>query len=141
MSIFENCDLSNTDFSAGSIHRVEFSDSKILGLNLSDTSLGNVLFHNCNANLISFGYSKLKQVQFDSCSLRNADYFESKFNKVAFKECDLNEANFEGTPLKGIDLSSCTFERLNVSINDLTGCEVNENQALGFARLLGLIIK
>jgi uncharacterized protein YjbI with pentapeptide repeats len=60
---------------------------------------------------------------------------------VAFKECDLNEANFEQTPLKGIDLSTCTFERINVSIKDIAGCEVTEDQALGFARLLGLIIK
>ena len=139
--IFDHCDLSNTDFRNGSIHRVEFIDSKILGLNLSDASLGNVFLQSCNANLISFGYSKLKQVLFDSCSLRNADYYEANFTKVAFKECDINEASFERTPLKGIDLRSCTFDRLNVSINDLAGCEVTSNQAIGFARLLGLIIK
>jgi uncharacterized protein YjbI with pentapeptide repeats len=50
--IFDHCDLSNTDFREGSIHRVEFKDSKILGLNLSDASLGNVLFQNCNPILI-----------------------------------------------------------------------------------------
>jgi uncharacterized protein YjbI with pentapeptide repeats len=139
--VFDHCDLSNTDFRNGSIHRVEFKDSKILGLNLSDASLGNVLFQNCNAPLISFGYSKLKQVVFDSCLLRNADYYEAKFTKVGLEKCDINEANFERTPLKGMDLSSCTFDRLNVSMSDLAGCAVTSDQAIGFARLLGLIIK
>src|SRR6476620_2483556 len=41
--IFDRCDLSNVDFTDGIIHRVEFRDSKLLGLNLADATLRNVL--------------------------------------------------------------------------------------------------
>jgi uncharacterized protein YjbI with pentapeptide repeats len=58
-----------------------------------------------------------------------------------FATCDLNESNFEGTKLSGVDISTCTFNQLNVSIADLGGCVVSEEQAIGFARLIGLEIK
>ena len=49
--------------------------------------------------------------------------------------------NFAGTPLKGIDISSSTYQSLSVSLEDLTGCEVSPEQAIGFAAMLGLKIK
>ncbi|WP_342670991.1 hypothetical protein [Peribacillus loiseleuriae] len=49
--------------------------------------------------------------------------------------------NFARTSLKGIDISSSTFQRLNVSLEDLDGCEVPSEQAIGFAAILGLKIK
>jgi len=45
---FENCDLSNADLSGAVIHRVEIVNCKILGLNLSETTLRNILFEDCN---------------------------------------------------------------------------------------------
>ena len=65
----------------------------------------------------------------------------SQINKIMFTACDLNEASFEGTKLSGVDISTCTFNQLNVSIADLAGCVVSEEQAIGFARLMGLKIK
>ncbi|MFP3468343.1 pentapeptide repeat-containing protein, partial [Leifsonia sp. SIMBA_070] len=77
----------------------EFKESKLLGINLSDASLGNVSFENCNCNLSAFGYAALKQVKFDHCSLESADYYDCKFKKVMFDTCKLNEVNFSRTPL------------------------------------------
>ena len=37
--VFDHCDLANADFSEGSIHRVEFKDSKLIGSNFADASL------------------------------------------------------------------------------------------------------
>ncbi len=139
--IFEKCDLSNTDFSGGAIHRVEFIESKLVGLNLTEATFGNVVFDNCYANLSSFGYASLKNVKFERCSLRNGDFFECKFNKIDFTDCDLVEANFTNTSLDGIDLSSCKIDQLSLSPGDLKGCVVSSEQAIAFARLLGIVIK
>ncbi|MDP4170799.1 MAG: pentapeptide repeat-containing protein, partial [Bacillota bacterium] len=98
-------------------------------------------FQECNANLSTYGYADMKQVAFHDCSLRGTDFYETKLNKVSFHNTDLNEANFEGAPLNGIDLSTCTFDELNVSHDLLKGCTVSPEQAIGFARLLGLVIK
>ena len=45
------------------------------------------------------------------------------------------------TALKGIDLSSNTYEQLTVSLEKLTECTVSTEQAIGFAKSLGLVIK
>lgn len=139
--IFDHCDLSNADFSLGSIHRAVFKDSKMLGINLTEASLGNVLFEGCHANLSSFGFAKLKQVKFAACTLNNADFYDCEFQKVGFEQCELSEASFVNTTLKGIDLSTCTFSQLQVSLDNLTGCVITADQAVGFAQLLGLEIK
>ena len=59
---FENCDLSNVDFSEGSLHRVEFINCKIIGINLSEATLRDVVFENCNGQYSFFTYSNCKQV-------------------------------------------------------------------------------
>lgn len=46
-----------------------------------------------------------------------------------------------GTALKGVDPSNSTFQQLSVSLEDLKGCEVSSEQAIGFAALMGLKIK
>jgi len=139
--VFEKCDLSNTSFMGGNFHRVEFRESKMLGVNLAEASLTNVLFDNCNLNLSAFGYARFKQVKFNHCSMHSADCYECTFNNVAFDTCDLDKANLSGTPLKGIDLSNSTFQMLTLSLEDLYGCEVSTDQAIGFSKLLGLVIK
>ena len=46
---FENCDLSNISFAESSLYRVEFISCKLLGTNLSETTMNHVLLHVCNA--------------------------------------------------------------------------------------------
>lgn len=139
--IFENCDLSNANLMNANMHRTEFRDSKMLGINLAESYLKNILFVGCILNLGSFGYANLQQVRFENCVMRSADYYECIFKKVEFHACDIEEVNFSQTSLKGIDISNSTFERLSLGIEDLRGCIVSREQALGFATMLGLKIK
>ena len=60
---------------------------------------------------------------------------------MVYHECNLNEVNFIGTALKGVDLSNSSFQQLSVSLENLKGCEVSTEQAIGFAVLMGLKIK
>ena len=123
------------------MHRVECKGSKMLGAHLADSHFQHVLFDNCILNLAAFGYSQLKHVQFTNCMMEQTDLYECTFKKVAFDGCTLNDANFHQTSLKGIDLSNSSFDRLTVSIDSLRGCTITPNQAIGFASMLGLIVK
>ena len=60
---------------------------------------------------------------------------------MEFDSCELDGANFTETSLATIDLSSCTYEQVTVSVDKLAGCTVSTEQALGFAKSLGLVIK
>ncbi|WP_257988605.1 pentapeptide repeat-containing protein [Bacillus sp. V33-4] len=82
-----------------------------------------------------------KQVKFQNCLLTNADFYETKLKNVDFNKCNLNQANLAGPELADIDLSSCSFESLVVSFDKLAGCIVSSEQAIGFSKALGLIVK
>ncbi len=49
--IFEKCDLSNADFSGAVIHRTSVKQSKMVGMNLAESTRG--MFHSRNATDIS----------------------------------------------------------------------------------------
>lgn len=137
---FDHCDLSNADLNGSLIHRVHFSDCKLLGADFSEATFGNVHFDACIMKWSAFGFSRLKHVSFDSCVLDGGDFYECLLQKTIFHHNDLNEANFGNTPLKGIDLRTNTFQRLQITLPELEGCMVTSEQAIGFARLLGLQI-
>lgn len=138
---FINYDLSNADFTEAIIHRVTFEGCKMLGIILADTTLGNVLFQACQGHLSSFGFANMTHVYFDACFLEQSDFYECTFKQVQFEQCRLNDTNFAGTSLKGIDLSTSVFEHLQITLNELAGCTVTPDQALGFAKALGIVIK
>src|SRR5699024_6639079 len=73
---FQNCDVSNADFMGANMHRVEWIDSKLVGINLADSHFQHVRFENCNLQLGAFGYGSFKHVQFKECMMHNADCYE-----------------------------------------------------------------
>jgi len=139
--LFEKCDLSNVDFGDAVFHRVEIRNSKLLGTNISASRLTDVKIEDSVANYLSMSFSKLKKVLFKQTSINRADFIEAAFDKVGFEKCELDGANFTDTSLKGIDLSSNTYEQLTVTIEKLEACIVSTEQAIGFAKSLGLVIK
>ncbi|MCY9110007.1 pentapeptide repeat-containing protein [Bacillus atrophaeus] len=138
--LFEKCDLSNADFSGAIIHRTEWGQSKLLGINLAEATMRNVLFSQCPANFSSFLFSNMKQVRFDQCSLLQCECNDAVLQHTHFDSCDLEGANFIGTSLQKMDLSSCRFEQIHVSLEKLKGCKITPQQATVFARALGAVI-
>lgn len=138
---FERCDLSNVDFGDSVFHRVEFYQSKLVGIQCTQSRFGHVAMKNCVANYAAFSFSKMKRVKFQQTTFNKSDFFECIFDKVEFNECELDGSNFSETSLENIDLSTCTYEQLTVSVEKLSGCTVSPEQAMGFAKSLGLLIK
>jgi len=138
---FERCDLSNVDFGDAIFHRVEFQQSKLMGAQCTQSRFGHVLVDGCVANYVAFSFSKFKQVKFENTSLNKADFLECALDKVFFNTCELDGVNFTDTSLAKIDLSTCTYGDLTVTVDKLDGCTVSTEQAIGFAKSLGLLIK
>lgn len=138
--IFEKCDLSNVDFSDAVIHRTEFKDCKMIGINLSGTTLRNILFDNCLADYAAFRFANIKQVIIQDSFLSKADFSYCKLQKFEFSRCTIDQVQFSGTELNGIDLSDCSFSGLGVFVENLKGCIISREQAYIFANLFGLII-
>ncbi|WP_151733025.1 pentapeptide repeat-containing protein ['Paenibacillus yunnanensis' Narsing Rao et al. 2020] len=139
--IFENCDLSNVNFSEAFIHRTEFRRCKMLGTDFSDARLQNVRLIDCLADFANFRMGSFKQVAFESSSLISSDFYRCGLNSVAYSKCNIDQTNLAGCKLKDIDLSDCDFTGFLVDIPDLQGCVISAGQAAAFAGLLGLVIK
>lgn len=139
--LFINCDLSNADFSRCVFHRTEFHNSKLVGTNFAEAGIRHTLFQDCVLNYATFGFSLCNTARFESSSLRYADFYEAELKHTEFDKCEMNDINFVEASLKGIDLSSNSFENIQVTVDKLAGCEVSPEQAMAFARQMGLIIK
>lgn len=139
--VFDCCDLSNVDFQNASFHRCELINSKLTGADFANARLGHTLFNDCDGRYSNFSFSVMKEVEFTECSLVDSDLYECTFKNVAFQRCKLDNSNFSETDLKGIDLSDSTYERIEVTLPKLAGCIVSKEQAIGFARVLGLSVK
>lgn len=139
--LFINCDLSNADFSRSVFHRTEFRNSKLVGTNFAEAGIRHTLFQDSVLNYAAFGFSLCNTSRFESCSMRYADFYEAELKQAEFDKCDLNDVNFAETGLGGIDLSGNSFENIQVTIEKLAGCTVSSEQALAFARQMGLVVK
>jgi uncharacterized protein YjbI with pentapeptide repeats len=107
--VFEQCDLSNVDFSQCFMDRVRFRDCKLIGLNLTEASLRNVVIDSCNAAYAVLRYAKCFKSSFRKTSLTDADVYSATLNEVRFNCCNLDRIQLSGTKLAGIDLSTCQF--------------------------------
>ena len=120
---------------------MEFVNSKLTGADFVNANLSHTLFEACEGKYGNFNFCGMKEVDFLSSNLTESDFFECSFKEVRFSTCQLDSSNFAETDLKGIDLSTCTYKRIEVSLPKITGCIVSKEQAIGFARVLGLQIK
>ena len=82
----------------------------------------------------------MKEVDFVACNLTDGDFYECGFKAVRFSVCKMDSINLSETDLKGVDLSDSTYGQIEVTLTKLAGCIVSKEQAIGFARVLGLSV-
>jgi uncharacterized protein YjbI with pentapeptide repeats len=140
-TIFEQCDLSNVDFSQCSMDRVQLINCKLVGINMTEASLRNVVFDNCNAAYAVLRYFKCKKGNFHNTSFAEADLYSATLTDVSFTGCNLDKVQFSGTRLAGIDLSTCQFYQLALTPDDLRDCIIAPEQAIALATIFGVVIK
>lgn len=138
---FERCDLSNVRFRDSVFHRVEFNQCKMLGSDLTSSTLRNVRFQECNGLYSVFRFTDLKQTSIHGSSFDKADFYQATFTKVELIDTSLDQAQLTGVKLAGIDLSQCQFDTLGVSLPDIHGSIMSIDQVSAFAYLLGVVLK
>lgn len=140
-STFINCDFSNMDIDQTSIKRCIFKDCKMIGTNITNNSISDVIFENVSAKLINFCANKFQYILF-----KNSDFCESRMMSCISKECYIenccfNKSEFFDNQLKGCDFSTSTIEEITVDLASIKEIIVNSEQAISLSRLLGIIIK
>lgn len=138
--LFHTCDFSNVQMENAML-RCEIINSKLTGADMANTNLGHLLMKESDIRYANFNFSEMKEVEYAGSNLEDSDFYECQFNQVRFEKCKLDNANFSETDLDGVDLSDSTYDRIEVTVPKIAGCIVSTEQALGFARALGLTVK
>ena len=76
--LFENCDLSNLEFSGGMV-RVRFSGCRMTGMSLGGVKLMQVSVSRCGGRYMAFSFVRSRRLLFTECDLQ-----ESLFNDCRF---------------------------------------------------------
>jgi len=140
-SIFDNCDFSNVHLEDASFMRCQFSNTKLMGLILSNGFMQDVSFSSCMFDYASFLESSITKCIFGDSSFKEVRFFKVKYHLVEFTNCNLIRIDNISTSLKDIDFSSCILSGGTFSLPDLRGVILNPDQALETTKLFGIIIK
>ncbi|MEG1058716.1 MAG: pentapeptide repeat-containing protein [Clostridia bacterium] len=73
-------------------------------------------------------------------NLKGSNMSTISFKNSIFKKNDFSLCDFSHTSLKNIDFTTCNIDGLILFQDDLKGVILNQNQALDFVKLLGVII-
>lgn len=138
---FEACDLSGADWEKVRIRRAEISGGRLLGMQLLEADLENVLVRDCNLEDAVFAAAKLKSVRFEKCNLRGVSFDQADLNSAAFHECDLTNADLRSAKLHEVDLRGSIIDGMQVGAKELRGAIIDRMQAVQVASLLGITVK
>ena len=138
--VFDTCHFSNASFQNATFHRCEINHSKLTGTDFANAKIGHTLINECDGRYVNLSFSSMKEVTFAECNLTDGDFYECAFKAILTK-CKMDSINFTETDLDGVDLSDSTYEQIEVSFPKIAGCIVSKEQAIGFARVLGLSVK
>lgn len=139
--IFENCDFSNIDMRECVFHRVIFRKCRLTGTDFTRGTFEDVLVEKTQAQYACFSSSKIKNSGFIDDVLSDTGFSMCKIDNTATEECDFSRAEFYDTKLKNLDFTRCNISNIVVEASDIKGVIVNEEQAIAFAKLLGIVVK
>lgn len=135
------CSLANTNCERLIAHRVEITDCRLLGLNVTEGHFQDVGLRDCDVQLARFRFCTFKSATFDNCNLKGANFQGADLSGVCFRRCDLRDVEMSQTKLKGADFRTSRIEGLKVGAEEVVGAVVDHIQAAYLASLLGLVIK
>lgn len=140
-AVFDHCDFSNADFEETVVRRAVFRGCRMTGTNFMRSTMEDAVFDGCTCSYANFSGSRFKRCGFHETQYRESSFSSCRFNMVRFQECDFTAAEFLDTKLMGLDFSDSRIDGILVTGDNLKGVTVNEEQALAFAKLLGIRIR
>jgi hypothetical protein len=141
---FVQCNLSLVQLTYSRLFGVEFSDSKLIGI---DWTLAQwpafhrdfeLRFKQCILNDSSFYGLTLHELVMEECKLRDVDFRECDLSESALTYCDFLGALFMRTNLQRGDLTESSNFNLDVTANNLAGTKFTRFEALSLLESLGI---
>jgi uncharacterized protein YjbI with pentapeptide repeats len=126
-----NADLSSIRWEVGAIDRCVFRGCTLVGANLNQLILKNVIFEDCRLD-----YANLSQLRttsptiFIGCSLIETNFYQSNLTAAAFDGCKLAATHFDECDLKGADMRGNDLAALT-GVMSLRGARLSETQLAG----------
>jgi uncharacterized protein YjbI with pentapeptide repeats len=136
----QEVDFSNCELERANITRVQFKNSKLLGLNARFASFNDVVFKDCNLNLADFGKARFQKVSFENCLLQDLQLSGASFKQVRFQNCDLKGLDLSDVIHQQLDLRSSRIEGFRAGLKELKGLIMDSEQALSLVHLLGIVV-
>ena len=134
----EVCDFSGATWEKPRLRRVEFIGCRLLGMQLLEAQLEDVLFRDCKLEDVLFASAMCKAVRFEKCMLRGAMLEESDLTGVVFQECDLTSISFLDSNLNEVDLRGSVLNGLQANPKDMRGAIIDPAQAIQVVSLFGV---
>lgn len=102
--LLKNCDLSAAKCAESSWIRVKTDGARMVGTDISQSTIKDVVFEGCKLDMANFRFAKLTRVAFKDCSLAETDFQGAQFAHVTFENCTLTKTEFANCTLKQLDL-------------------------------------
>jgi uncharacterized protein YjbI with pentapeptide repeats len=137
------CDLSAASCSESSLIRVHVIGGRMTGIDLSRSTIKDVIFEGCKLDLANFRFTKLTRVQFIDCMMTETDFQAAELNEVEFQNSHLEKVEFGQCRIKGVDARTSQLFDIR-GWQSLKGLKIDSTQLVAIAPQLaaelGLII-
>lgn len=97
------CDMSAARCAESSLIRLHIIGGRMTGLDLSCSTIKDVVFEDCKLDMANFRFAKLTRVRFVSCQVVETDFQAAELTDVEFRGCQLERAEFGQCKLKNVD--------------------------------------
>lgn len=140
---FQDCLFNQVDLTGVRLKDVEFSESKLLGMDFSlcDPLLFSPTFANSKLFRCLFTEMKLKApISFAECNVEECDFSEAKIQKSNFHKCRLLGTTFHNTDLTGSDFREALDFHIDVTQNRINQCKFSTPEVLSLLDVFNLEI-
>jgi len=131
---FERCELALVGLTDAVLQDVSFEASRLTGVNFSVLQLGamgiQAHFKDCDLSFCSFRKMDLTDCSFKGCIARETDFQRCELEKVSFDDCDLDRCVFMGNNLKFADLRTARNYVISAYDNRIRGIRVALPEAI-----------
>ena len=138
---FQECDLSNADWSDGGGQRLEMAGCRMTGFRADEAYFRDLRWDECSASFSRFHQTRFKGAHFEGCNFRDADFYGADLTGAVFHNCDLTRARFTEAVCVNTDFRTSTIDELVIGVREWRGAILDPFQTTVLAGLLGVQVK
>lgn len=129
---FSAVNLATTKLPNSSWHVVAVHGARCSGMQVSNSTLRNVVFKDSKLDMVNFRFSKLENVRFEDCMMDDVDFYSAQLKNVEFVNCQINNITFASARMKSVDLSRSHIELIK-GAGSLKGATISYDQLMQLA--------